>query len=101
MLEAGLKKGWDYSFLKQRPDVELQLQEMWFVSGKLSIPYSHAHVQSSLWFVSYQEMPDQECEAVVQRDRELAWKLAWKSLSPKSDYCCHLYFRMAGGEGDL
>lgn len=45
--------------------------------------------------ISYQEMPNQECEALVQQGGEIT-ELAWKSVSPEPDDYCHLYFKVDG-----
>lgn len=51
--------------------------------------------KSSSLLVSYQEMPTQECEAVVQQGGEIT-ELVWKFVNPEPDYCYHLYFKMDG-----
>lgn len=51
--------------------------------------------KSSSLLVSYQEMPTQECEAVVQQGGEIT-ELVWKFVSPELDYCYHPYFKMDG-----
>lgn len=45
--------------------------------------------------ISYQEEPNQECEAVVQHSGDVT-ELAWKFLRPEPDYYCHLYFKVDG-----
>lgn len=40
-------------------------------------------------------MPNQECDAVVQRGGEVT-ELVWKFVSPEPVYCYQPYFRMDG-----